>query len=160
LGLDEATVRNELDPQPIILPLDKIKVFEVNGHKVDLSALPASSTAPEETTFPEEVRGQDLEKQISKYKHKILAALLPREVGLLKQLEARMAQNPNNDQLKEDFKECLLKACTTEYLQIRDFKADPKTQKKYLEVVRTCSSSSVEAEKGDGDGDAGRGQEE
>ena len=39
-----------------------------------------------------------------------------------------------------DFKECLLKAHTTEFLQIKDFKPDSKTQKKTLEVVRTCTN--------------------
>ena len=102
--------------------MDRIKIFEVNGHTIDRSALPASSLAPEETTFPEEIRPQDLEKQISKYKHKILAAVIPRDVQMLKQLEARIAQNPSNDQLKEDFKEYLLKSCTTEFLQIKDFR--------------------------------------
>ena len=29
LGLIEQAVRNELDPQPINLPVDKIKIFEV-----------------------------------------------------------------------------------------------------------------------------------
>ena len=56
LGLDEAKERNELDPQPINLPLNRIKIYEINGHTVDRSALPANSTAPEETTFPEEIR--------------------------------------------------------------------------------------------------------
>ena len=51
-----------------------------------------------------------------------------------------MAQNPNNDQLKEDFKEVLLRSCTLEFMQIREFRSDPKTQKKYLEVVRTCAN--------------------
>jgi len=41
-----------------------------------------------------------------------------------------MAQNPNNDQLEEDFKEVLLKSCTLEFMQIRAFKSDEKTQKK------------------------------
>lgn len=91
LGLEDMAHRNELDPQPINLPLDRIKIFEVNGHTVDRSALPASSTAPEETTFPEEIRPLDLEKQIQKYRHKILAAVLPRDVQMLKQLEARIA---------------------------------------------------------------------
>ena len=55
-----------------------------------------------------------------------------------------MAQNPNNDQLEEDFKEVLLKACTLEFMQIRAFKSDEKTQKKCLEVVRTCANRSNE----------------
>lgn len=56
MGLDEMAERKELDPQPINLPIDKIKIFEVIGHSISLSALPAGSTAPEETTYPEEVR--------------------------------------------------------------------------------------------------------
>lgn len=51
LGLEELAVRNELDPQPINLPVDRIKIFEVKGHTIDLSALPTGSQAPEETTY-------------------------------------------------------------------------------------------------------------
>ena len=140
IGLEEMAIRKELDPQLINLPLDKIRIYEVIGSMIDTSALPASSTAPEETTFTDEIRPNDLEKNISKYKHKILAAVLPRDVQMFKQLEARIAQNPNNDQLNEDFKEYLLRSCTTEFLQIKDFRVDPKTQKKQLDVVRTCAN--------------------
>lgn len=51
MGLQEG-----IDPQRIPLPLDKIKIFEVIGHDIQLSALPAGSTQPEETTFLEEIR--------------------------------------------------------------------------------------------------------
>jgi hypothetical protein len=34
LGLEELAVRNELDPQPINLPIDRIKIFEVIGHNI------------------------------------------------------------------------------------------------------------------------------
>ena len=66
-----------------------------------------------------------------------------------------MAQNPNNDQLKEDFKELLLKSCSLEFMQIRAFRPDDKTQKKYLEVVRTCANRVNEAGKASNDGGAG-----
>ena len=36
LGLEEMAVRNELDPQPINLPVDRIKIFEVIGHNIQL----------------------------------------------------------------------------------------------------------------------------
>ena len=44
-------MRNELDPQPINLPIDKIKIFEIKGHIVPLAALPTGTLAPEETTY-------------------------------------------------------------------------------------------------------------
>lgn len=91
LGLEELAVRNELDPQPINLPVDRIKIFEVKGHTIDLSALPTGSQAPEETTYTQEIRPQELERQFKNYKHKILAAVSPKEIAKLKQLEARMA---------------------------------------------------------------------
>ena len=56
MGLEELSVRNELDPQPINLPVDRIKIFEVIGHNIELSALPTGSKVPEETTSPEEIR--------------------------------------------------------------------------------------------------------
>lgn len=56
LGLQELAVRNELDPQPINLPVDRIKIYEVIGHNIQLSALPTGSKQPEETTSPEEIR--------------------------------------------------------------------------------------------------------
>lgn len=93
-----------------------------------------------------------MERQFPKYKHRILAAVSPKEIAQLKQLEARIAQNPNNDQLKEDFKEVLLKSCTLEFMQIRAFRADDKTQKKYLEVVRTCANRVNETAKAAGSG--------
>ena len=51
-----------------------------------------------------------------------------------------MAQNPNNDSLEEEFNELLLKACTLEYMQIYSFRPDERTQKKNLQVIRTCSN--------------------
>jgi len=134
------------------LPLDRIKIFEIIGHNIQLSALPAGSTQPEETTFPEEIRPQDLEKHIQKYKHKILAAVAPRDIAQLKQIEARMAQNPNNDQLKEDFKDVLLRSCTLEFLQIREFRSEQKTQKKQLEVIRSCAKRTNESIKANSSG--------
>lgn len=91
LGLDEHAVRNELDPQPINLPIDRIKIFEVKGHTIDLSALPTGTKAPEETTYTQEIRPQEIESHFKDFKHKILAAVSPKEVAKLKQLEARMA---------------------------------------------------------------------
>ena len=66
--------------------------------------------------------------------------MLPRDLPLLKQLDQRLTQNPNNSQLKQDFDECLLKSCCTELLQVREYKVDPKTQKRYLEVFRACNT--------------------
>ena len=140
LGLEGLAVRNELDPQPIYLPIEKIKIFEVIGHNIHRQALPRSATAPEEVTSAEEIEPKVLQRDFNNYKHRILAAVQPKEIAHFKQLEARIAQNPSNDQLKEDFKELLLKSCTLELLQIRAFKAE-----KYLEVVRTCANKQNEA---------------
>ena len=112
----EQAVRNELDPHPINLPVDKIKIFEVKGHEIPLSALPAGSTHSEWTTWVELIQPQDLERGIVDYKHRILGVIVPKEMPVLKQLETRIAQNPSNEQLKEDLKECLLKASTAEFL--------------------------------------------
>ena len=109
-------MRNELDPQPINLPIDRIKIFEVKGEIIGQAALPTGALAPEETTYTQEIRPQEIENRFKDYKHKILAAVSPKEIAKLKQLEARMAQNPTNDQLKEDFKELLLKSCSLEFM--------------------------------------------
>ena len=80
LGLVEQAVRNELDPQRLNIPIDKIKIFEVKGYEIPLSALPAGSTHPEWSTWVDLVTPQDLEKGIADYKHKILGVKLPRDI--------------------------------------------------------------------------------
>lgn len=50
LELEEYAVRNELEPQPELLPLDTIKIFEIRGETIPLSALPAGCTEEEQTT--------------------------------------------------------------------------------------------------------------
>lgn len=140
LGLVEQAVRNELDPQPINLPVDKIKIFEVKGSEIPLSLLPAHCTEPEKITLVEPILPQDLEKGMADYKHRILSVLVPKEIAVMKQLEQRIAQNQGDETLKEEFRNCLMRSCTTEFLQIKDFKPDSKTQKKTLEVVRTCAN--------------------
>ena len=74
------------------------------------------------------------------YKHRILSVIMPKEIAVMKQLEQRIAQNQGDETLKQEFDECLMRSCTTEFLQIKDFKPDSKTQKKTLEVVRTCAN--------------------
>lgn len=91
------------------------------GSEIPLSALPAGSTQPEWTTIVEEIKPSELDKPI--FKNKGLACLAPRDLQLLKQLEVKMAQTPST-QLMEDFQEQLLRACTSEFLMIRDFKTD------------------------------------
>jgi hypothetical protein len=88
LELDELAVRNELDPQPVNLPIDRIKVFQVIGSEIPISALPAGSTQSEWTTIVEEIKPSDLEKPT--YRNRALACISPRELPLIKQLEARM----------------------------------------------------------------------
>lgn len=82
LELESLAVRNELDPQPVNLPLDLIKVFKVLGSEIPLSALPAGSTQPEWTTIVEEIKPADLEKPA--YRGRGLACLAPRDLALLK----------------------------------------------------------------------------
>jgi hypothetical protein len=50
--------------------------------------LPAGSTEPEWTTIVEELKSSDLEKPI--YRNRGLACIAPKDLPLLKQLEARM----------------------------------------------------------------------
>ena len=59
-----------------------------------------------------------------------------------------MAQNPNNDSLEEEFNELLLKSSTLEYMQIYQFRSDDRTQKKQLQVIRTCANRANENSKG------------
>ena len=129
-------LRLELEPHPLSLPLHKLRIFEVKGHEIPLSALPAGSTQSEWTTILEEVR--DLEKNFTQHRHKLLANLMPKDLKELRGLEQRISQSPANTQLREDFKDALLASCCIEFIQIKDLKTDPVTQKKSLEVVRIC----------------------
>jgi hypothetical protein len=60
----------------------------VVGSEIPLSALPAGSTEPEWTTIVEELKSSDLEKPI--YRNRGMACIAPKDLPLLKQLEARM----------------------------------------------------------------------
>ena len=84
MGLEDQAVRKEIDPQPINLPIDQIKIFEVKGHEIPVTALKAGAKHSEWTTVVEEIRPQDLEKHISRNKHKILAVMHPKDLPLLK----------------------------------------------------------------------------
>jgi len=143
LELESLAVRNELDPQPVNLPIDLIRVFKVHGSEIPLSALPAGSTQPEWTTIVEEIKPADLEKPL--YKNRGLACLAPRDLALMKQLEVKMVLNPSSTQLMEDFEDQLLRSSTSEFLMIREFKSDIMTQKKYLEVLRSCVGNSEQS---------------
>lgn len=46
----------------------------------------------------------------------------------------------------------LLRSCTLEFLQIREFRSEQRTQKKQLEVIRTCAKRLNEASKSGGGG--------
>ena len=85
LELDAVAVRNELDSQPVNLPIDQIKVFNVESLEIPLSALPAGSTESEWKTIITEIT--DFDKK--DYKNRGLACLAPRDLTYLKQLEAR-----------------------------------------------------------------------
>lgn len=73
LGQEVFMFRSEFDPQDTKLPINEYKLFEIKGHEIPLSALPAGSTSPRWTTLMEEVRPQDY----GLLKHKILAVMLP-----------------------------------------------------------------------------------
>ena len=76
-------LRRELDPQPVSIVLEKIRIFEVKGLEIDLSALPAGSTQTEWTTVIDYIRPADFESNFSKHSGKILANLKPRDGKLL-----------------------------------------------------------------------------
>jgi hypothetical protein len=69
--------------------LENLTVFSIKGTEIPLSALPAGSTQSEWTTILEEVK--DLDKNISNYRWKVMANLVPRDLKELKSLEARIA---------------------------------------------------------------------
>lgn len=144
-----AFLRRELDPQPQSLILEKVRIFEVKGHEVPLSALPAGSLQSEWTTIMEEIRPSDFEKNFATYRYKVMANLVPRDLDHLRQLEQRMAQNPQSAQLKEDHKNMLLSAATSEFIQVREIKLDISAQKKVVDVVRTCQSRADPLQAGD-----------
>ena len=60
---------------------------------------------------------------------------------------AQTSRNAEKDELKESFQEILLKSCTLEFMQIKGFRPDERTQKKELVVVRTCANRLNEADK-------------
>ena len=97
--------------------------------------LPAGSKHSEWSTVVTRVSSQDLEK----HKHKILGVISPRDLAQFRQLEAAREQaSPNNTQVREEFDDCLLRSFCAEFLQIREYKLDANTQKRHLEVIRTC----------------------
>lgn len=64
-----------------------------------------------------------------------MANLIPKDLNLLKQLETQMQQNPQNAQLKADYKNMLLSATTSEFVQVRELKLDQATQKMAIDCV-------------------------
>jgi hypothetical protein len=48
--------RNEFDPQYTKIPISDYKIFEIKGHEIPLSALPAGTLYPRWTTLMEELR--------------------------------------------------------------------------------------------------------
>ena len=127
MGLEEQAVRNDLETYPINLDVEKIKIFEVKGREIPISALPDGSLHSKWSTWVDKIEPHDLERGIADYRHKILGVIAPKDIQVMKQLETRMNQNPSNDNLYQEFEECLLKASTSEFLQIREFKSDSRT---------------------------------
>lgn len=123
--------RNEFDPQDIKIPIDDYKIFEIKGHEIPLSALPAGTTSSRWTTLVEEVRPQD----IPNLKHKVLGVMVPPDVQKLKQLEREIALYPSNNTLKEEFNDSLLRSCSASLIQVKEYHAEERA----LEI-RTITS--------------------
>ena len=54
-------LRSDLEPQPFPIQIEKMRIFEVKGCEVPLTALPAGSLHPEWTTILDYIRPQDFE---------------------------------------------------------------------------------------------------
>jgi hypothetical protein len=79
-----AYLRRDLEPQPFQVPIDKMRIFEVKGCEIPLSALPSGRTHSEWTTLLEYIRPNDFESTFQeKYAGKLLANLKPRDPKLL-----------------------------------------------------------------------------
>jgi len=97
-------LRRDLEPQPFQVPIDKMRIFEVKGCEIPLSALPSGRTQSEWTTIVEYLRPADFESNFtSKYAGKVLANLKPRDSQLLVQLDLQIAQNPTHIKLSDEF---------------------------------------------------------
>ena len=104
-----------------------MRIFEVKGHEVPLSQLPAGAKQTEWTTLLDEIKPSDFIKNFHNYKFRILANLVPRDLTHLRQLEYQISQNPQNAQLKANHKSILLQATSVEFVQIRELKIDAST---------------------------------
>ena len=72
-----------------------MRIFEVKGHEIPLSALPTGSTQTEWTTLLKEIRPADFEKSFNDlYRFKVLANLLPSDLAPRQEIELKSAQNP------------------------------------------------------------------
>jgi hypothetical protein len=99
-----AYLRRDLEPQPFQVPIDKMRIFEVKGCEIPLSALPSGRTQSEWTTIVEYLRPADFENNfLTKYVGKVLANLKPRDSKLLVQLDLQIAQNPTHVKLSDEF---------------------------------------------------------
>jgi hypothetical protein len=115
-------------------------------------ALPAGATQSQWQTIIKNISIQDLQKMTEtpsgvedfKYK-KILGVIAAKDQQNFRQLKAQREINPNNTQLKVDFEDCLLKSFCSEFLQIRSYKVDSKTQKRELVVTRICKAKESES---------------
>ena len=97
-------LRRDLEPQPFQVPIDKMRIFEVKGCEIPLSALPSGRTQSEWTTIVEYLRPADFENNfLTKYAGKVLANLKPRDSKLLVQLDLQIAQNPTHVKLSDEF---------------------------------------------------------
>ncbi|CDW77180.1 polyribonucleotide 5-hydroxyl-kinase clp1 [Stylonychia lemnae] len=119
LGPEALMSRNEYDPQDMKLSLEEYKFFQVEGKEIPITALPAGATSPRWSTLLEEVKVQSAD--FANLKHRILALLVPQDVQKLRQLEREMALYPSNNNLKEEFRDLLMKSSTAGLMQITDY---------------------------------------
>lgn len=81
-----------MEPQTFLVQIDKMRIFEVKGCEIPLSALPSGRTQSEWTTIVEYLRPADFENNFpTKYAGKLLANLKPRDVKMLIQLDLQIA---------------------------------------------------------------------
>ncbi len=122
-GPELAFSRVEYDPYDLKIQVDEIRIFEVKGHEIPLSALPAGSTSPKQTTLIEEIRHNDLPL----LSQKILANVVPPDEERIKHLEQEMTLYPNNHSLKEEFENILLNCSSATLMQVKDYHVEERT---------------------------------
>jgi len=121
-GLEIQYTRTEFDPYDISISVEEYKIFEIKGHEIPLSALPAGSTSPKWTTLMDEIKGSEL----AKLQHKMLAIAYPQDQERLRVLEKELSVNPNKNSLKEEYHDILLRCPIAGMMQVKEYNAEMK----------------------------------